>query len=790
MLKFVKTLLVSSLVEALLALAASAQVPVCQNQYYPTSQTLRGVHFIDPDQGWIVGTNLVITTVNGGQQWSQVSGLAGVLEDVEFLEDRVGLIVGHQGTMFRSGDGGVTWSSVDSGTTEDLMAVSWGDDGVAYAVGSGGIVLRSTDEGMTWTTVLVEGQTHTDVSAAGSGHAWVVGGGDRYLWATTDGGETWQIQDSGEDDSFPVGIFFLDEQHGWMVASCLTFRTTDGGENWARDSLALGYNNAVQFTDTTWGYAVGDIGGTWYSEDGGVSWQMITNSLNGDLLDAFFLNRCRGWVVGTDGTIGMITCQPGTSVPYLPNCRATTMATQRVLVRNLPDGQGIPLTEAMSTGGGTENATVEVFLEDVTGAPVVDYPAENVYLASQGGGLAPCDRGTVADGPSDAQGRMTISGTLKAGGYSDSGAGEMAVVVIGDEVLDGWEMDISFNSPDIDGDLKVDCHDLDLFNQDLSGGYSLRSDFNFDEELNSQDLVLATRDLGSNCLDLPDPEFSTAVSAATGWISLLNVPDGGGDDLSDCYAQGGDKVDGTVTVTLQDSEGDPVPGFPAEDLWLQPASGTLTTCSGRLQAEDPTDAGGATVFLGPYQAGGHSEGPVTVKMIIDGCEYALGELTLKFNSPDEDGDLDVDLTDESLFLADLPPTDYDYRSDFNFDGYVDPVLDYGIFNDHVLVDCNGSMTTTPLAVGRSLQGAFPNPFNPRTMIKLELSRAGTAGLKVFDSRGRLIKTLLHGGLLSAGVHEVVWDGTDAGGRLVPSGIYFCRLELEGEVLVGKLALLR
>jgi hypothetical protein len=69
---------------------------------------------------------------------------------------------------------------------------------------------------------------------------------------------------------------------------------------------------------------------------------------------------------------------------------------------------------------------------------------------------------------------------------------------------------------------------------------------------------------------------------------------------------------------------------------------------------------------------------------------------------------------------------------------------------------------------------FPNPFNPSTVIAFTLPRPAPMRLEVYDAAGRRIRTLASEHM-SAGPRSVVWDGRDNAGRLVASGVYFCRL---------------
>ena len=74
----------------------------------------------------------------------------------------------------------------------------------------------------------------------------------------------------------------------------------------------------------------------------------------------------------------------------------------------------------------------------------------------------------------------------------------------------------------------------------------------------------------------------------------------------------------------------------------------------------------------------------------------------------------------------------------------------------------------------SITGNFPNPFNPTTTISLSLAEPGHTGLAVYNIAGQLVRELADG-VLSAGTHNVVWDGCDDAGMRVSSGVYIARL---------------
>jgi hypothetical protein len=79
-----------------------------------------------------------------------------------------------------------------------------------------------------------------------------------------------------------------------------------------------------------------------------------------------------------------------------------------------------------------------------------------------------------------------------------------------------------------------------------------------------------------------------------------------------------------------------------------------------------------------------------------------------------------------------------------------------------------------------LRQNFPNPFTSATTIPLLAPRGGTVTVEVFDASGRRVRRLESAA--AGGEASVAWDGTDDGGREVPSGIYFYRVRGTSETL--------
>lgn len=83
----------------------------------------------------------------------------------------------------------------------------------------------------------------------------------------------------------------------------------------------------------------------------------------------------------------------------------------------------------------------------------------------------------------------------------------------------------------------------------------------------------------------------------------------------------------------------------------------------------------------------------------------------------------------------------------------------------------------------------PNPFNPSTTIRFALAARTPARLAVYDTKGSLVRTLVNE-TRGEGEHVVQWDGRDARGRQVSSGVYFYRLTAGSVVESKKMVLLK
>jgi enediyne biosynthesis protein E4 len=121
-------------------------------------------------------------------------------------------------------------------------------------------------------------------------------------------------------------------------------------------------------------------------------------------------------------------------------------------------------------------------------------------------------------------------------------------------------------------------------------------------------------------------------------------------------------------------------------------------------------------------------------------------------------------------------------------GLLDTYTNVGV--NQILTMTEGSTTAVVESkIGRvqdyRLYQNYPNPFNPNTTIAYRLANDGNVKLFVYDITGRKVVSLVDNHL-QAGEYSVVWNGQDASGHSLPSGIYFYTLQADRFVQTHKM----
>jgi photosystem II stability/assembly factor-like uncharacterized protein len=202
---------------------------------------LRGVSFIDANNGIVVGTNgTILHTDDGGDTWVKRTNEQYLhLNDVLLIDTQTALAVGERGTCIRTSDGGITWSYILVGVQEELKSISDLTDGSIFIAGTQGLVLRSSTLGLSWEMQRIETRPALNGISFGSATTGVAVGELGALFVTTDGGANWLSQ----SDVTRTGLNAVqmhDGHNGTIVGNMgVILRTTTGGVSWVRDAPHL-----------------------------------------------------------------------------------------------------------------------------------------------------------------------------------------------------------------------------------------------------------------------------------------------------------------------------------------------------------------------------------------------------------------------------------------------------------------------------------------------------------------------------------------------------------------------
>lgn len=293
----------------ILSLGAAAQ---------KTNITYTDVLFKDPLEGWIIGEDLILHTLDGGTNWDTVFYNASYyFSDICFVTEDKGFIVGlsnknnnSTAVLLKTTDAGASWENVMPVQVEalGLSEIFFIDESIGWAVGN--VILKTTDGGENWVQQAKELEFGlTDVFFVNQETGWAVG---NEIMHTQDGGQVWSFQNINTDNPLYT-LHFTDEYNGFILGGFHPddmyshFTTVNGGIGWESHLIEV-INPSFfdcDFVDNLTGWAVGDRKNIIKTIDGGINWVYQDNPvpLSYQLRGVDFINENEGWAVGTSNTL-------------------------------------------------------------------------------------------------------------------------------------------------------------------------------------------------------------------------------------------------------------------------------------------------------------------------------------------------------------------------------------------------------------------------------------------------------------------------------------------------------
>jgi hypothetical protein len=114
---------------------------------------------------------------------------------------------------------------------------------------------------------------------------------------------------------------------------------------------------------------------------------------------------------------------------------------------------------------------------------------------------------------------------------------------------------------------------------------------------------------------------------------------------------------------------------------------------------------------------------------------------------------------------------------------------YAAFTTQIVTDVEDDQSGDILPYHFELSHNYPNPFNPITTIKYSLPNRSHVTIEVYNALGQKVRTLVNREE-SAGSYTITWDGTNASGKSVSTGVYLYRFQAGNHIESKKMLLLR
>jgi photosystem II stability/assembly factor-like uncharacterized protein len=252
-------------------------------------QDLSRVRIIDSDSLVFAGGCAVRRSDNGGQSFTRLPWTASDLNcpdpivSLSFPTDQVGYLVVKNGNVFRTADGGKTWSrrtaipgTQVSGGGPDPTDVFFTAADAGVATTAGGRVYRTTDGGGSWTLVLQTGKALNGIYFVDASTGYVVGDSSS-AFKTTDAGATWADKSLGGSPANIKSIRCSDALNclATVATGELVYRTNNGATTFSSVTPSTDPIYAAAFASSTRTVAAGKFGTTVVSNDGGATWSAV-----------------------------------------------------------------------------------------------------------------------------------------------------------------------------------------------------------------------------------------------------------------------------------------------------------------------------------------------------------------------------------------------------------------------------------------------------------------------------------------------------------------------------------
>lgn len=280
-----------------------------------TEQHLQAVQFLDAEIGLVVGDNgTILKTTNGGADWVQLSSNTDInLHSISFINKDIGYVAGrtyhqdlgmHSNIILKTTNGGINWEEIQKPNTATILKVVFLTEQIGFSsCGTDGLYKTET-AGASWVKVSHKTTGSVFFLSSNLGYA-LMGAG---IAKTEDGGISWEQKKDGNSPDYNSAnilksLFFTSNNKGYFGSPYYgaIYSTSDGANS-------LEFNGttsiAIDFPSKNTGFLIGGWDGSiiLQTKDAGQSWDLIRSTFK-ETKDLYFVNDFRGWFVGNEGKI-------------------------------------------------------------------------------------------------------------------------------------------------------------------------------------------------------------------------------------------------------------------------------------------------------------------------------------------------------------------------------------------------------------------------------------------------------------------------------------------------------
>jgi len=281
----------------------------------PLEENITGICFVHPDTCFVVTEKgKCVRSYDAGKTWKVLPVAPDVhLEDVSFINSKLGLVCGRGGALYRTVDGDSTWENKSlKDTIPWFLDVEMFNTKIGLVIGMtrdsaapfGSLAYRTIDGGATWAKQKSLGMGYTEITYPAGGPVYLLSFGQLHIshnlgksWQTvktgegmtartlsilgrtgilagprgmcaysSDSGKTWTKLDQPSDKIY-IAAKLVNEQVGYIGGIESTImRTDDGGQTWSRELMVRSFNVLDMCLIGNRLYAVGSDGGIIYKK--------------------------------------------------------------------------------------------------------------------------------------------------------------------------------------------------------------------------------------------------------------------------------------------------------------------------------------------------------------------------------------------------------------------------------------------------------------------------------------------------------------------------------------------